>query len=146
MSCKFIPRFVGPFLITALNPLTSNYTITFPPHFKVHPRVHASKLRPHFPNDATHFPARHFSSPDLPDLADPTNSPWTIEKVVLDRAVGTSKRRKFLVRFLGYSLSEDLWLTEEAMERQALELLRAYVSAGGGVLQLVGEKKVRRVK
>jgi hypothetical protein len=123
-----------------------NYTIAFPPHFKVHPRVHTSKLRPHFPNDATHFSARHFSSLDLPDLADPANSAWTIEKVVLDRAVGTSKRRKFLVRFLGYSSSEDLWLTEEAMERQALELLRAYVAARGGVLRPAGEKKVRCVK
>jgi hypothetical protein len=31
MSRNFIPRYVGPFLITASNPLTSNYTITFPP-------------------------------------------------------------------------------------------------------------------
>lgn len=144
MSRKFIPRYVGPYLITGAVPETSSYDIQFPPHFKVHPRVHASKLRPHFPNDEERFPARHFSSPPEVNLADPVKIGAPIEKIIWDYAKG--RQHMFMVRFLGLSSSEDRWLSETVLRNRAPELLADYIAQRGGNLRPAGEKRVRRVK
>ncbi|GAA5979967.1 hypothetical protein JCM11641_008248 [Rhodosporidiobolus odoratus] len=85
---KFLPRFVGPFPITAANPSKSNYTISFPPHLRLHPTVHASKLRPHFSNDDDRFPSRAFTlPPPLVPATDGADAEWEIEKVVAVKSV-----------------------------------------------------------
>jgi hypothetical protein len=35
------------FEIVAADPSTSTFTFNLPPHLTLHPRIHASKLRPH---------------------------------------------------------------------------------------------------
>ena len=146
MTRKFLPCYLGPFPITAANPSSSNYDIAFPPHFRVHPRVHASKLCPFFANDETRFPARHFSTP--PDLApaDAANVPWTIEKIITDRVLGSVKQRSFLVRFLEYSTSEDHWLSELAMVDRHPRSWSITLRGRVGSWLARGEKRIRRVK
>lgn len=141
---KLLPRFMGPYLITAAVPATSNYDIDFPAHFAVHRRFHASKLRPHFPNDAERFPARNFLVPSLLEATDAAAGSWIIEKIILDR----SERglRKYLVSFLGYSQSENIYLTETALISKDRAMWVAYVARKGGNLAKPGIKKIRRVK
>lgn len=142
---KLLPRYIGPYLITAAFPATSNYEIDFPAHFKVHRRFHASKLRVHLPNDATRFPARDFLTPSTLETGDEAANRWVIEKIVLDRKIG-NQARKFLVRYLGYSAAEDEWLTESTMGTRDRAMLVAYIARKGGNLAGKGIKKIRRVK
>jgi hypothetical protein len=146
LSRKFLPRFVGPYKITDSHPSSSNYTIEFPPHFRIHSRIHASKLRPFFPNDDARFPSRRFDAPppELP-ATDANDAVYLLEKVVSDKLVG--KRREFLVRYLGYSAGEDRWIPESELASTAADLLAEYVARKGGMLataarsQRAGKKK-----
>ena len=144
MTRKFLPRFLGPFPITAAFPASSNYEVALPPHFLVHNRFHASKLAPHFPNDEARFPARQFATPPLSSAADAAAQPWTIETILSD--VLKYGRRRFLVRFLGYSPSEDRWLWETELRKRAPEALRDYLERRGGKLAQAGERKIMRTK
>ncbi|GAA5881101.1 hypothetical protein JCM16303_004679 [Sporobolomyces ruberrimus] len=45
-SGKFIPKFIGPYSITASSPDISSYTLDLPRHLRVHRTFHTSKLRP----------------------------------------------------------------------------------------------------
>ncbi|GAA5885381.1 hypothetical protein JCM3774_004861 [Rhodotorula dairenensis] len=107
--------FVGPFDIIASDRATSTYTLALPPHLNIHPRVHASKLRQHLPNDDVLFPSRALSLPPpaIP-ATDGNNEEWFVEKIVGEK--GSGARLKYKVRYLGYSAADDQW-------RPAAELL-----------------------
>lgn len=131
MTRKFVPKFVGPYPITRSLPASSNYEIAFPPHFRIHSRFHASKLRPHFPNDDDRFPSRKFDSPppDI-DASDDNDAEYLIEKVVADKMVGKVKHYK--VRYLGYSSGEDQWVRESDLRKTALESIEEYLALVAG--------------
>ncbi|GAA5866211.1 hypothetical protein JCM1840_005115 [Sporobolomyces johnsonii] len=56
VAAKFVPKFIGPYTVTAAFP--SSYSLDLPPHLRIHNKFHASKLRPHLPNDDSRFPHR----------------------------------------------------------------------------------------
>jgi hypothetical protein len=140
LSRKFIPRFVGPYKITDSYPSSSTYTVEFPPQFRIHSRIHASKLRPFFPNDEGRFPSRRLDAPppDLP-ATDANDAVYLLEKVVADKIIG--KRREFLVRYLGYSAGEDRWIPEAELADTAAELLTEYIARKGGKLAEPGRSR-----
>ncbi|GAA5875038.1 hypothetical protein JCM1840_001746 [Sporobolomyces johnsonii] len=80
VASKFIPRFIGPYTITAASPASSTYSLDLPPHLRVHNKFHASKLRPHFPNDDARFHHRTFSTPPpVVDASDAAEAKYEIE-------------------------------------------------------------------
>ena len=135
LSGKFIPKFVGPYPITAFDAATSTYTFDLPPHLRIHTRIHASKLRPHYPNDDLRFPSRAFSqlAPVVP-ATDSTEAEYLIDKIVADKKV--RGKVKYKVRYAGYSAAEDQW-------RDRAELLEL---ARESVLTYEAEKASRRVE
>ncbi|GAA5992524.1 hypothetical protein JCM11641_006980 [Rhodosporidiobolus odoratus] len=126
LSHKFVPRYVGPFPITAADSTKSSYTIAFPPHLRLHPRIHSSKLRPHYPNDDLRFPSRSFAKPPpaIP-ATDGANAEWEVEKVVAVRTV--RKKRVCKVRYLGYGEADDQWHPEAELEETAPDALRSFL-------------------
>lgn len=123
---KFVPKLIGPYPITAAFP-HSNFEVVLPPHLRVHRHFHASKLRPHFPNDDQRFPSRKFDKPPPEvDAEDGSAGEYIIEKVVAHKLVG--KTRHFLVRRLGFSSSEDQWLAEVDLRKNASESIDDYVT------------------
>jgi hypothetical protein len=58
---KFFPRGDGPYQITHTHPKSSSYTLDIPTN--TYPLFHASKLKPHTPNDPVLFPVRQLSQP-----------------------------------------------------------------------------------
>ncbi|GAA5918254.1 hypothetical protein JCM5296_000269 [Sporobolomyces johnsonii] len=126
-ASKFVPRFVGPFTIVAADSAKSVYTLDFPPHLRLHPRIHASKLRPHYPNDDDRFPARSLPHPPPVLVAtDAADTEWEVEKLVADRIV--RKKRVFKVRYLGYSPAEDEWRSEAELQETAPDALATYLA------------------
>src|ERR1700678_2857870 len=65
---KFMPRFDGPFLITAVNEAKSTVTLDLPSTSKRHPVFHTSQILPFIENDPSLFPSREFSKP--PPISD----------------------------------------------------------------------------
>ncbi|GAA5985310.1 hypothetical protein JCM11641_005389 [Rhodosporidiobolus odoratus] len=102
LSHKFIPKFVGPFPITA------------------------SKLRPHFPNDSLRSPSRALTEPPpaIP-ATDGADVEWEVEKVVAVKEV--RKKRVFRVRYLGYGEADDQWRPEAELQETAPDALKAFL-------------------
>jgi hypothetical protein len=69
-SAKFYLRYVGPFEISKTEPATSNYTLELPPEFRIHPKVHARRLKLAHNNDAELLPGRISPNPSPIDAED----------------------------------------------------------------------------
>ncbi|GAA5985978.1 hypothetical protein JCM11641_004888 [Rhodosporidiobolus odoratus] len=127
ISHKFFPRYVGPFPIISSDPAKSTYDIAFPPHLRLHPRIHASKLRPHFPNDDLRFPSRALAEPApvIPAI-DGADAEWEVEKLVSMKTV--RRKRVFKVRYLGYGEADDQWRPEAELKETAPDALRTFLA------------------
>ncbi|GAA5993027.1 hypothetical protein JCM11641_000852 [Rhodosporidiobolus odoratus] len=105
----------------------STVDVAFPPHLRIHPRVHSSKLRPQFPNDATRFPSRDLSRPPpVVPAADASEEEYVVEKIVGDRV--RRGRREFRVRYLGYSAVDNEFRPEDELAELAPSALANYLS------------------
>ncbi|GAA5978447.1 hypothetical protein JCM11641_007948 [Rhodosporidiobolus odoratus] len=127
LSGTFIPRYVGPFPISSSNPAKSTYDIDLPSHLRIHNRIHSSKLCPHFPNDDLRFPSRALTRPPpAVPAADVGEEEYVIEKIVADRVC--RGQRKFRVRYLGYSASDDEFRPEYELAELAPDVLAEYLA------------------
>ncbi|GAA5973643.1 hypothetical protein JCM8115_005898 [Rhodotorula mucilaginosa] len=121
---------IAPFKVVhgSSEPATSTFTFDLPPHLAIHPRIHASKLRPHFPADSDRFPSLAFLNP--PPVVRATDSPdaqWEVEKVVGDRLV--RGRLKYKVQWLGYSAASDGWIDAEELRQDAPDVVNDHERA-----------------
>jgi len=143
-SGKFIPRYIGPFPIVSADHTKSTYVLELPPHLRVHPRFHASKLRPHFENDESRFPSRNLSRPGpVLEVADAAEEEYSLEKIVRDRVVGG--KRVYKVRYEGYSAADDQWRSEEELKELAPELLEEYLQAQTKAARRLPGRKAKKV-
>lgn len=118
---KFSPKREGPFTIEkVLSPLS--YRLKLPSTWKIHPVFHASLLSPHRETD-THGPAFALPPPEIID----NQEEYEVESILAHRNNGT--RRRFLVKWLGYPSSENSWLPEAELVRNASDVLIAYKAA-----------------
>lgn len=102
---KLVPKFVGPYRVTATFPTSSVYELELPEELtkrRIHPRFHVSLLRPHYPSDSERFPGR--SNPDEYDFGAPDDVEWHVEEILDHRKV--KGKWEFLVKF---TLVEPSW-------------------------------------
>ena len=90
-----------------------------PGTWRIHPVFHASLLTPHQEND-THGPAFALPPPDIID----NQEEYEVEGLVAHRNKGT--RRQYLVKWKGYPSSENSWLPETELRRNAVDILNDY--------------------
>jgi hypothetical protein len=134
-SAKFYPRYVGPFEISKAEPKTSNYTLTLPPEFHIHPKVHARRLKIAHDSDPELFPGRIPSNPPPIDAED---EQYAVEAILDHRTVRRS--RQFLVHWEGYSDTEDSWVKEQDIDG---EMVKVYFE---GLEKEKGENKAHKAK
>ena len=116
-SKKMTPKREGPFTIErVISPLT--YQLAIPSTWKIHPVFHASLLTPYIQND-THGPSFTHPPPEIIN----NEEEYEVEAIVSHK--GKGKRRRYLVKWVGYESSENSLLTEEALANSA-ELLSEY--------------------
>lgn len=63
---KFLPKFIGPYLVLEAKPTVSTYKLDLPNELKnrnIHPVFHVSRLRPYHANDDRLFPGRDSVEP-----------------------------------------------------------------------------------
>ena len=98
---KFSPKREGPFTITkVLSPLT--YQLKLPDQWRIHPIFHASLLSP-FRETTTHGPAQSEPPPDIID----NHEEYEVEAI--HSHSGKGKRRKYWVKWKGYSEADATW-------------------------------------
>ena len=103
-SKKLAPKRGGPFkIVEVLNPL--NYRLSLPKSWHIHPVFHASLLSAFKHND---IHGENFIQPP-PDLIK-GQLEYEVEEIISHRKSG--KGRVFLVKWKGYSFSENTWESE----------------------------------
>ena len=118
---KFSPKREGPFEIEqVLSPLS--YKLKIPEAWRIHPVFHASLLTP-FRQTDSHGPS--FTQPP-PDIID-NHEEYEVEAILSHR--GNGNRRRYLVKWVGYPTSENQWLPEMELSRNATETLKDYKEA-----------------
>jgi len=116
-SAKFYSRYVGPFEISNSQPKTSNYTLNLPDEFRIHPKVHARRLKRAHDNDPTLFPGR--VSPRPPPI-DAEDNRYLVEAILDHRIV--RRKREFLIHWEGYSDIEDSWVKEADIDAEMVNM------------------------
>ena len=117
-STKLSPKREGPFPIrTKLSDLV--YELELPPQWRIHPVFHASLLSP-YSTTPLHGPS--FAQPP-PEIVNGEEE-YEIEAIIAHK--GSGARRKYLVKWLGYPTSENQWLPDKELRRNAQELLNEY--------------------
>jgi hypothetical protein len=131
-SRKLLPRYIGPFTVTALVGSAENKVAVRLdlPHTmrRLHPVFHVSLLKPYLAgNKIPHLPP-----PPVDWLED--EPLYTVEALLQhrDRKYGRGKRREYLVKWAGYGVEHNTWEPRSNL-LTCEDLLHAYHEADGSV-------------
>ncbi|SJL16373.1 uncharacterized protein ARMOST_19895 [Armillaria ostoyae] len=130
---KLCPKYVGPYKVSAAHPETSNYTLELPLALQaqqIHPRFHASLLRPHHVNNDALFLNR--AQPEPYDFGAPDDTEWFVDEILGHRWDG-GERLEFQVC---WSMGDTTW--EPLDNCKDLVALDRY-------LEVMGAKSPRRL-
>ncbi len=103
---KLCPKFVGPYRVSEAFPASSNYVLELPvalQQCQIHPKFHASLLRPYHENNDLLFPNR--AHPEPYDFGAPDDAEWFVEEIIGHRWIDRS-RLELNVR---WSLGDTTW-------------------------------------
>jgi hypothetical protein len=117
-----MPRFDGPYVITATDEKHSTVTLNLPKQPNLFPVFHTSEIKPFIENDDNLFPSRALHPPD------PVNidgyQEYFVDKIVDERRRG--RGQQYLVRWRGEGPEGDIWLA--ASELEACEVLDIWMT------------------
>jgi hypothetical protein len=83
---KLVPRYIGPYKITAVQTNSSNVTLDIPEDLKkrrIHSTFHTSLIRPHVPNDNERFPKRDTQVEY--DFGNDDDAEWYVDEIISHR-------------------------------------------------------------
>jgi hypothetical protein len=109
---KFMPRFDGPYKVTATDEKHSTVTLDLPEHSTLFPVFHTSEVKLFVENDDSLFPTRALHPPD--PVAIDGHREYFVEKIVDERR--RRNARQYLVRWRGEGPEGDLWLAAAELE------------------------------
>ncbi|GBG77229.1 hypothetical protein CBR_g23556 [Chara braunii] len=118
ISRKLLPSYYGPWQILKVigDDFGPSYVIGVPPHLRMYPVFHASKLFPHIDDET--FP---FRDPMIPR---PIDGGHEIDKIVSHE--GRGRNRQYKVHFLYHPLTEFFWIDRKELLKSAPRVVNAY--------------------
>jgi len=113
---KFMPRFDGPYIITAIHADASIVTLNMPNSSNIYHTFHMSEVISFHKNDAELFSSCKNTHPG-PVITDDGKEEWLVKTIIDSRHIGHSFQ--YLVRFTGYGPEEDRWLAGHKLKDNA---------------------------
>jgi hypothetical protein len=98
------------------------YQIKLPQSMQIHDVFHVDLLIPYHETEAY---GQAYPQPP-PELIDGEEE-YEVQEILSDRIKGRKKKKQYLVRWKGYSASEDSWI--DSQDLHAPELLEEYLRA-----------------
>jgi hypothetical protein len=121
---KLTPKYTGPFVIEEVkSPVT--YKLTLPPSLsRIHNVFHSSQLKPYYVDDGQYIARPRISRPP-PEIIDGEEM-WEVERILdhRTRRVGRGTVVEYLVKWLGYPDSDNLWVPSTGVH--ASDLVQEY--------------------
>jgi transposase InsO family protein len=113
-SKKLTDRYIGPF--TILEAVGKNaYRLDLPKHYRIHPTFHVSLLERY----------RRREGAATPEPIEIEGEEWWEVERILDEAKVHGKR-KFLVRWKGFTAADDTWEPEENLSKEVPALIHEF--------------------
>jgi hypothetical protein len=103
---KLMPRFDGPYTVTAINKNASTVTLDMPNSPNIYHTFHTSQVKPFTDNDSDLFPSREQQRPGLV-ISEDGQEDWAVDKIIDQRCVG--RGYQYLVQYRGYSPDPARW-------------------------------------
>ncbi len=127
---KLADKFLGPFRVKEIiGSHGQSYRLTLPEGYRIHNVFHVSLLEPYYPRSAT-VPAEAVQTDD--------HEEWEVQSIQTHK--DTKGGRRYLVRWKGYSPSEDTWEPAENLAN-ASNVIQTYHA---GAPQPLRSRKRRR--
>ena len=120
-AAKFMPRYDGPYFITAANPTKSEYTLELPDTHQTFPGFHASQIKRYVPNDDQRYPDRTLARPGP---VDDDRNVYEVSRIVDERPRG--RGWQYLVEWVGYGEQGREWKSGSELRRTAPAVLRTW--------------------
>ncbi|GBG81446.1 hypothetical protein CBR_g32123 [Chara braunii] len=114
VSHKLLPKWFGPWPVTSAaddEPNGPSFVINIPPHLKVHPVFHVSKLATYTPAKSDDFPGKRSQDP-------PMDGHQEVDRVITDRKYG-SKPRQTKVTFKSCDRDDTRWISGADLKASA---------------------------
>jgi hypothetical protein len=111
-AAKFMPRYDGPYLVTATDESHSTVTIDRPQKPNLFPVFHTSEVHAFKENDDALFPMRALHPP--PPITIDNQQEFFIDRIMDERK--RNRRKEYLVRWRGEGPEGDKWLPEQELE------------------------------
>ena len=111
-AAKFMPRYDGPYTITATDETHSTVTLDIPNKPHLFPVFHSSEVHPFKENNDDLFPQRALHPP--PPITIDDHQEFFIEKIVDERQ--RNRKTQYLVRWRGEGPEGDKWLPASELE------------------------------
>lgn len=123
-SAKLNDKFIGPYKIIKVNS-DHSYTLQLPPHFRIHPTFHVSKLRPY--HSSSTFAREQDDRPE-PIITPSKELMYEVESIVDSRTVkiNNKNQKQVLVKWKHYPSSENTWEPLDKISKQIPEMIRAF--------------------
>jgi Chromo (CHRromatin Organisation MOdifier) domain len=117
-SSKLAPKHHGPFIIASvISPVA--YKLVLPSHWKIH-NIFYTDLLTHYKETDAHGP--NFTSPP-PEIIE-GKPEYEVECILASHCFGRRRKLQYLVKWLGYPLSENSW--QDTTDVHALDLVREF--------------------
>jgi transposase InsO family protein len=130
-SKKLSSKFLGPFKILE-RPSPLNYRLALHPDSRIHPVFHVSLLKPATPRDPSQFPHNTpeelFPLPIVQESPETYDGEWEVESIL--KHCKHKGVVKYLVKWVGYPVSESTWEPKEHLEN-SIETVNEYNSKHG---------------
>ena len=110
-------------------PKSRTYRLSLPPHFRIYPVFHVSKLRP-YKLSPSYFSRQQNDRP--PPVINSNDQPtWEVEKIVNHRIITKNRKRilQYEVKWKNYPSSENTWELESNMKDNAPYALKDYLDS-----------------
>ena len=119
MAPKLKPKWLGPFTVTAANYQRRNYSLDLSTELGlnlIYNTFHVNKLKSYTPNNDKEFPGRKLEKPGPVE-----DDRWEVKNVLEFILASRTEERQYKVRWLGYSLADDQWVSATHITSEILQ-------------------------
>ena len=121
---KLSQLYAGPFEVTEVVSRNA-IRLKLPPTMKIHPVLNVSRLKLYYDGDKAYPKRKELYSPEPPVFNDKRQELYEVDTILKrrERRSGKNIKVEYLVKWMGYDASENLWVPEWSLKEDVPSLV-----------------------